>query len=447
MKKQKTVYVCSQCGYESLKWVGKCPSCDQWNTFVEEVKESTRGTAKSEKGSSKPLKLSEIETTEDYRIHTGIVEFDRVLGGGFIPGSVVLLGGEPGIGKSTLILQAASKIQNDVLYVTGEESAQQIKLRAKRLQIDNECLRVLAETNLSEILHAINEYKPKVVIFDSIQTIYDNRLENSPGTVTQIRECTSTIMEDAKRKLYVAVVIGHVTKEGVIAGPKILEHIVDTVLQFEGDTSHSYRIIRALKNRFGNTHELGIFEMHDNGLNEVKNPSKLFISENNRHISGTCITGSIEGTRPLLIEVQALVTPTAFGNPQRVSTGFDNRRLSILLAVLERRAGQRVSTQDVFLNIAGGVRIAEPATDLAICCAVVSGLLDRVVKNETVIIGEVGLGGEVRSVGHIDKRLKEAEKLGFERAVIPAGNKKDLKKNSLEILPADSVVTAINLLL
>ena len=445
MSKTKIKYICSNCGYESPKWLGKCPECDNWNSFTEEIVETNKRKPASFKGEVRFKKITEITATEDDRIKTGINEFDRVLGGGLMPGSVILLGGDPGIGKSTLVMQSASKITEKVLYVTGEESEKQIKIRSQRLKLKSENFYVLAETNMGPILSAIKSLSPSVVIIDSIQTVYRDELENSPGTVTQIRECTSLLMDEAKKNHFCVIVVGHVTKEGMIAGPKILEHIVDTVIQFEGESNHTFRILRAQKNRFGSTNEIGIFEMHEEGLTEVKNPSELFLSERDRETPGSVVTASIEGTRPLLLEVQALVTPTNFGYPQRVTTGFDQRRLSILLAVLEKRGNYSLSANNVFLNMAGGVRISEPAVDLSVCCSIVSSLLDKVVDNQTVLIGEVGLGGEIRSVGHIEKRIQEAEKLGFKRIIIPKNNQKGLKNStSIKIVGIETLMEGIN---
>jgi len=448
MAKAKIKYICSSCGYESVRWLGKCPECDSWNSFTEEMIETNPRKVTASAGKSVYKRINEIEASEQQRVKTEIAEFDRVLGGGLIPGSVILLAGDPGIGKSTLVMQAASKIKEKVLYVTGEESLQQIKLRALRLKVKSDSFFIAAETGLQNIMSAINELEPKVVIIDSIQTVYNSQLDNSPGTVTQIRECTAIIMDDAKKKHYSVIIIGHVTKEGSIAGPKILEHIVDTVLQFEGESKHTFRILRGLKNRFGSTNEIGIFEMHDTGLTEVQNASELFINERDRNTSGSVVTASIEGTRPLLIEVQALVTPSNFGNPQRVATGFDFRRLSILLAVLEKRGGYRLSANNVFVNMAGGVKIDEPAVDLAVCCSIASSLIDRVADSATVIVGEVGLGGEIRSIGNIEKRIQEAEKLGFRRIVIPQNNMKSIKNASgIKIVPVETLNEAITLIL
>jgi DNA repair protein RadA/Sms len=446
MSKTRIKYICSNCGYESLRWLGKCPECDSWNTFTEEIIETGNRKSPSYKGTINIKKINEIEGVEKNRIITGIGELDRVLGGGFIPGSVILLGGDPGIGKSTLAMQAASEINHKVLYVTGEESTAQIKTRAARLNIKSDDFFVLSETDLNIIIAAINSLSPSLVVIDSIQTMYRSELDNSPGTITQIRECTSQLMDTAKKNGISILIVGHVTKEGFIAGPKVLEHMVDTVIQFEGESHHSFRILRALKNRFGSTNEIGIFEMHEDGLTEVKNPSKVFLSEREKEISGSAITASIEGTRPILLEVQALVTPSNFGNPQRVATGFDYRRLSILLAVLEKRGGYRLSANNVFLNMAGGVKIDEPAVDLAVCCSIASSLTDKIVNSKTVLIGEVGLGGEVRSVGHIEKRIQEAEKLGFEQVFIPRNNLKGLKVNSpgIKVKGVESLTEAIN---
>lgn len=445
MSKNRIKYVCSNCGYESLRWIGKCPSCDSWNTFTEELIEEKKSSIKKNVDTSRITKLNTLQIESEKRIITNIEEFDRVLGGGLMPGSIVLIGGDPGIGKSTLVMQAASKINDDVLYVTGEESANQISLRAKRLNVVNNKISLMTETDLDLILSAIENTKPKVVIVDSIQTTYKSDFDNAPGTITQIRECTVELMQLAKKSHCAIIIVGHVTKEGMIAGPKVLEHIVDTVLQFEGERSYSYRVLRAQKNRFGSTNEIGIFEMHDDGLHEVKNPSEIFLSERDKQTTGSVVTASIEGTRPILLEVQALVTPSNFGNPQRVATGFDYRRLSILLAVLEKRANLRLSSQNVFLNIAGGIRIDEPAVDLAICSAIASNFSDKFAKNDTVVIGEVGLGGEVRSVNHIEKRIQEATKLGFKRVIIPSNNFKSIKtKSSIEIIPVENLHFALH---
>lgn len=443
--KPRIKYVCSNCGYESLRWLGKCPECEEWNSFSEEIIENRPRKVSAVSHKIPVSKINEISAKEDDRLRTGIKEFDRVLGGGLMPGSVILLGGDPGIGKSTLAMQASSRINDKVLYITGEESSKQIRLRADRLKIKSENFYVLPETNMNTIIAAVNNTKPAVVVIDSIQTMYRSEFENSPGTITQIRESTSLLMDEAKRNQFCVIIIGHVTKEGFIAGPKVLEHIVDAVIQFEGESNHSFRILRAQKNRFGNTNEIGIFEMHEEGLVEVKNPSELFLSERGTKISGSVVTASIEGTRPLLLEVQALVTPSNYGNPQRVATGFDYRRLSILLAVLEKRGGYRLSASNVFLNMAGGVKIDEPAVDLAVCCSIASSLLDKPADNYTVVIGEVGLGGEIRSVGNIEKRIAESEKLGFKKIIIPANNLKSIKtKIPSKIVAVNSLSDAIS---
>lgn len=448
MSKQRIKYICSNCGYESLRWLGKCPECESWNSFTEEIVET--GKRKTEKAILKsPVhKLSEITATEEERIVTGITEFDRVLGGGLMPGSVVLLGGDPGIGKSTLAMQAASGIREKVLYVTGEESEKQIKLRSSRLKIKSDSLYILAETELNQVIAAIESLKPSVIIIDSIQTVFRNELDNSPGTVTQIRECAALLMDEAKKKHLAVIIIGHVTKEGIIAGPKILEHMVDTVIQFEGEANHSFRILRSQKNRFGSTNEIGVFEMREDGLREVKNPSELFLSEREKQTPGSVVTSTIEGSRPILLEVQALVTPSMYGYPQRVSNGFDQRRLSILLAVLEKRALVKVSSANVFINIAGGIKITEPAADLAVCLSIASSLSEKVIDSQTIVIGEVGLGGELRSVGSIEKRIQEAEKLGFNTIIIPHANSRGIKGNSkIKIIPHENLSETINFLI
>jgi len=439
MSKIKVKYVCTNCGYETLKWLGKCPNCEEWNTFSEEVEEKRSGR-KINAGELKIAKLGDTSENNYDRIKANISEFDRVLGGGFMQGSVVLIGGDPGIGKSTLMMQAAASINKTVLYVSGEESTSQINVRAKRLKLQSNNFYILAEVDLNTIEAAIGKIKPDVVMIDSIQTMQRSELDNAPGTITQIRECASYLMQLAKRNNFVAVLIGHITKEGYIAGPKILEHMVDTVLQFEGERNHNYRILRSLKNRFGGTNEIGIFEMHDIGLSEVKNPSEIFLSEHSKETTGSIITATIEGSRPVLLEVQALVTPSNYGNPQRVATGFDYKRLSILLAVLEKRVKLRLSSANVFVNMAGGLKIYEPAADLAVCCAIASSFKDASPKEGFVAIGEVGLGGEIRSVNQIDKRIQEAEKLGFTKILIPKSNHKTVKgKHSVDVIPISNI--------
>ena len=448
MARTKIKYICSNCGYETLRWIGKCPECESWNSFTEEIVETSLRKANISKSNFTYSKIVDVIANEEERIKTGIIEFDRVLGGGIMPGSVILLGGDPGIGKSTIAMQAAAGIREKVLYVTGEESEKQIKLRSARLKLKSDTFFIQAETELSNILGAIKEINPSIVIIDSIQTTYRSELENSPGTITQIRECAALMMEEAKKNHFSVIIIGHVTKEGMIAGPKILEHMVDTVLQFEGEANHSFRILRAQKNRFGSTNEIGVFEMFEDGLKEVTNPSELFLSEREKQTPGSVVTSSIEGSRPILLEIQALVTPSNFGYPQRVSNGFDQKRLSILLAVLEKRANIKASSHNVFVNVAGGIRVIEPAADLAVCLSIASSLLDKVFNNQTILIGEVGLGGELRSVSYIDKRITEAKKLGFKTAVVPGSNLKGIKQdNSIKIIAFDNLKDAVQKLL
>ena len=448
MAKQQVKYICTNCNYQSLQWLGKCPSCGEWNTMSEEIIEVKSKASKKISSAVEVKQLNNSVEKNDNRIKTNIEEFDRVLGGGLMPGSAVLLGGDPGIGKSTLVMQAGSKIEGKILYVSGEESFNQMNMRAKRLNVKMDEFYVLTETNLDVIISAIEKTSPDVIVIDSIQTMYTPHLENTPGTVTQIRECATVLMQSAKKTDSAIILVGHVTKEGYIAGPKVLEHIVDTVLQFEGEKNHAYRILRAQKNRFGSTNELGIFEMQEEGLVEVENPSEIFLGERGSDITGSVVTSSMEGTRPILLEVQALVTPSNFGNPQRVATGFDYRRLSILLAVLEKRAGLRLSSQNVFLNMAGGFRIYEPAVDLAVCVAIASSFLNKPAKNDLVVVGEVGLGGEVRSIGHIDKRIQEAAKLGFKSVLIPTNNAKTIKsKNVITTDTVDDIISAIKYVL
>lgn len=446
-KKTKTKFVCSSCGYETVRWLGKCPECQGWNTFNEEQFSPEQAKRVTLRGASitNATLLRDIQSMKAERMQTGIEEFDRVLGGGFIPGSIILLAGDPGIGKSTLVLQAAAALPQTVLYVSGEESAEQIKLRADRLHAESDTLHFLPETELTIIRSTIEQLHPPLVIVDSIQTIYSEELPNTPGSVTQLRECTTALLEIAKKQRVTVVIIGHITKEGTIAGPKILEHIVDTVIMFEGETSHNYRILRAQKNRFGSVNEIGVFEMHDTGLRQVQNPSELFLRERKQNIPGSAITCSMEGARPLLIEVQGLVTPSHFGNPQRLANGIDYRKLSILLAVIEKRCGHRLSATNVFLNITGGLRIDEPAIDLPTCCAVVSSFLDRQLDPFMVTAGEVGLGGEIRSISSVEKRVQESAKLGFSKIVLPKSNLKGLSSDyGIEIIGVEHLSQAID---
>lgn len=451
MSKPQTKYVCQSCGYVSPRWIGKCPNCSEWNTFVEEIAAPLKISRKAGTTSKlAPVSMEQVEMEDVPRIKTSLNEFDRVLGGGLVPGSLILLGGDPGIGKSTLMMQMAVNLKDQVvLYITGEESVGQIKLRAERLGASAaKNILLLAETNLDLILDVIEQGTPDLAIIDSIQTMYRPGLESAPGSVSQVRESTALLLRLAKTKNIPVFVVGHVTKEGVIAGPRVIEHMVDTVLQFEGEAHYSYRILRALKNRFGSTNEIGIFEMHDAGLREVLNPSEIFLSERQYGMSGTTVVASIEGSRPILVEVQALVTSTSYGMPQRNSTGFDFRRLSLLLAVLEKRVGLNLGQYDVFVNVAGGIRIDEPAVDLGIAASITSSLRDVPVDSSTVAVGEIGLGGEIRTIGQIEKRVQEAAKLGFKRIIIPKNNLKGVKQNGdIEIVAVDRIEQAMKELL
>ncbi len=436
MSKLKTMFFCRNCGAESPKWVGRCPACGEWNTYIEEpVEKKTARTAIYEIDEKpRPQKLAEISAVNHQRINTHNEELNRVLGGGLVPGSLVLLGGEPGIGKSTLALQVALHLQGKtVMYVSGEESLQQIKLRAERIGgKDNECL-FLNETSLENILMYCKEVKPELLFIDSIQTLSTQSIDSSAGSVSQIRECTASLLKFAKATHTSIFLIGHITKDGILAGPKILEHIVDTVLQFEGDHNHVYRILRSLKNRFGATSELGIFEMRGNGLREVSNPSEMLITNNDEGLSGISIGATIDGIRPFLIEVQALVSSAVYGTPQRSCTGFDGRRLNMLLAVLEKRAGFKLSAKDVFLNIAGGLKVDDPAIDLAVIAAVMSSNIDMPVHHLYCFSGEVGLSGEIRPVSRIEQRIQEAQKLGFSKIFIAGANRKGIDISSYAI--------------
>ncbi|MEN9443890.1 MAG: hypothetical protein RIS47_780 [Bacteroidota bacterium] len=441
MAKQKTEYVCSECGYRAAKWVGQCPSCKAWSTLNEE-QAIPSATKKILTSSNKAILLHEIEFKRESRIDTQINEFNRVLGGGIVPGSLILIGGEPGIGKSTLALQAALSIpQGIVLYVSGEESAQQIRMRAERLQAKNQSVYILPETRLHNIIEHAKELRPALMVIDSIQTMFSENLESTPGTVSQIRECTNELMTFAKTSNVPIILVGHITKEGTIAGPKILEHMVDTVLQFEGDRNYVYRILRSVKNRFGSTSEIGIFEMQQSGLRQVTNPSEMLISAGNNALSGVAVAASLEGARPLLIETQALVSTAAFGTPQRSATGFDSRRLNMLLAVLEKRMGFRLAQKDVFLNIAGGIRVEDPAIDLAITAAVFSSDLDIVIPKEVCFAGEIGLSGEIRAVQRIEQRVAEAQKLGFRKMFVPELARKQFNayKGDIELIFVDKI--------
>ena len=419
MAKTKTVFYCQNCGAESAKWVGKCPSCNEWNTYVEEVAKKTPVSGGSFRPApSEPKRIQDVSAVQVKRIPSGSKEVDRVLGGGIIPGSLVLLGGDPGIGKSTLLLQMAIRLSVKILYISGEESAEQIRLRAERIGIKAEDCYLLAETHLESVFSATESLRPELLIIDSIQTLHTDRLEASPGSVSQVKECSAQLMRYAKETHIPVFLIGHINKDGAIAGPKVLEHMVDTVLQFEGDRNMIYRILRTTKNRFGSTSELGIFEMQSAGLREVTNPSEILLLPRDEKSSGVGIGATMEGNRPLLVEAQALVSPATYGTPQRSATGFDAKRLNMLLAVLERRLGLRLSQQDVFLNIAGGLKIQDPSMDLAVCAAILSSYHDIPLSSKVCFAGEVGLGGEIRSVNQVDNRILEAGKLGFEQILI-----------------------------
>lgn len=448
--KTKTVYVCSDCGAESPKWIGKCPSCGAWNTYVEEVV-SKEPPAKRplfdvpDRGKARPVLLRDITATEEARIDLRDGELNRVLGGGLVKGSLVLIGGEPGIGKSTLVLQTVLRLSGvRTLYVSGEESSRQLKLRADRLAQDNPDCYILCETRLEEIFVQAKNVQPNLLVIDSIQTIYTEMVESSPGSVSQVRECSAAILKFAKESGIPVLLIGHINKEGSIAGPKVLEHIVDTVLQFEGDQHYMYRILRSIKNRFGSTAELGIYEMRQEGLREVSNPSELLLTQNHEGLSGVAIAAAIEGIRPFLIETQALVSSAVYGTPQRSATGFDIRRMNMLLAVLEKRAGFKLVQKDVFLNIAGGLRVNDPATDVAVISAVLSSSLDIAIEPGVCMAGEVGLSGEIRPVNRIEQRITEAAKLGFNRILVPQGNLKgfDREKCKIEIVQVRKVEEA-----
>lgn len=453
MAKTKSVYVCQNCGVDSPKWIGKCPSCGEWNSYVEEVVSKDAAPkfqmAGVELTKQKPVLISNVETDEESRFDTSSDELNRVLGGGLVPGSLVLIGGEPGIGKSTLVLQVVLNLKGKrTLYISGEESVKQLKLRAERLKYENPDCYIVSETSLEQIFVHVQNIQPDVVIVDSIQTISTELVESSPGSVSQVRECTAALLKFCKTTAIPVLLIGHINKEGSIAGPKVLEHIVDTVLQFEGDQHYMYRILRPIKNRFGSTSELGIFEMQQNGLREVSNPSELLLSQNHEGLSGVAIASAIEGIRPFLIEVQALVSSAAYGTPQRSSTGFDLRRLNMLLAVLEKRAGFKIAQKDVFLNIAGGIKVNDPAIDLAVISAILSSSVDIAIEKHMCVAGEVGLSGEIRPINRIEQRIHEAEKLGFKKMIIPDINLKsmNLTKMNIELIKVKKVEEAFRVL-
>ena len=450
MAKAKTIFVCSECGNESPKWLGKCPACNSWNTFYEQkIEKYTEENKIEKKINNTPKPLNTYIGQEANRTSTGYSELDRVLGGGLVKGSLILLGGEPGIGKSTLILQLCEKVQGEgkVLYVSGEESAEQIKLRADRLDVKSEELMFLGETDIDIVKEAISEMQPKLVIIDSIQTMYSDEITAAAGSVSQVREITAQIMRVCKAQQITTIIIGHVTKEGNIAGPRVLEHMVDTVLYLEGERYNTYRILRAVKNRFGSTNEIGMFEMRQEGMCEVTNPSDILITEREDNPSGSCIIASIEGTRPILVEMQALTSQSVFGIPKRTANGFDYNRLAVLIAVLEKRAGLALGGQDIYLNIAGGMKINEPALDLALVMALISSFKNRVIDPKTIVFGEVGLAGEVRAVSQADKRVQEAKKLGFTTCILPAVSKKNLTEiTGINIIGVNNIIEAEELI-
>lgn len=451
MAKLKSLFVCSQCGYESAKWYGKCPGCGEWNTMNEEIPQTAVKASKRAVSLQPVMKLQDITEDVEKRISTGIKELDRVLGGGIVEGSLVLIGGDPGIGKSTILLQACQFIgkNKSILYVSGEESANQIKLRANRLGVTTSNLGILAQTDVGSIIETIRSDKPDLVIIDSIQTMILDECSSSAGSVTQVRECTNIFMRTAKSFGIPIFVVGHVNKDGAIAGPKVLEHIVDTVLYFEGERNYSYRLLRSVKNRFGSTNEIGVFEMQQDGLKEVENPSLMMLSGRPKNTSGTCVACVMEGSRPILAEVQGLVTATGFGTPRRMSTGFDYNRMAMLLAVLEKRAGYFFNSMDTYINVVGGLRLDEPAADLTVAMALVSSLKDIVINDNVIAFGEIGLAGEIRAVSCCEQRVAEAYRLGFEKCIIPFNNYKSLSKDlkiNADIIPVRTIREAFSAL-
>lgn len=447
--KSKSVYVCSECGYESVKWYGKCPSCGEWNTMEEQVPVISKPGTRAKVTFNRPQKLTEINSDIENRIMSGIKEFDRVLGGGIVEGSLVLLSGDPGIGKSTILLQICQNLgkKNSVLYISGEESARQIKLRANRLNVDTDNLSILAETDVASVVEIIKTEKPDIVIVDSIQTMMIDDISSSAGSITQVRECTNIFMHLAKSLAIPIFIVGHVNKDGAIAGPKVLEHIVDTVLYFEGERNYSYRILRSAKNRFGSTNEIGVFEMTQNGMKEVENPSLMMLSGRPKNTSGTCVACTMEGSRPILAEVQGLVTASGFGIPRRMSTGFDYNRMSMIIAVLEKRAGFFFNGMDTYLNVIGGLKLYEPAADLSVAMALISSLKDKVLDEKTLAFGEIGLAGEIRAVNNCEQRITEAQRLGFSKCIVPFHNYKSLSKElkiNMDIVPVRTIRSAFD---
>jgi DNA repair protein RadA/Sms len=450
MAKKKTKFICQECGYESPKWMGKCPACETWNTFVEETIIKSKNDKTVGISGGKPVSLKEIEITGENRYDSGIEEFNRVLGGGVVSGSLVLVGGDPGIGKSTLLMQTAGVLSSSgrtVLYVSGEESPSQLKLRAERLEILNSDFNILAETDMTIIKDWVKKLSPDVLILDSIQTAYNPEITSAPGSVSQVKDATTALMNMTKTSKLATFIVGHVTKQGSIAGPRVLEHMVDTVLYFEGDNMGTYRILRAVKNRFGSTNEIGVFEMRDKGLVEIQNPSEIFVQKSDKENSGTVITSSIEGTRPVLVEIQALVSQSSLGMPRRVTTGVDHNRTSMLMAVLEKKMGMQLQNCDAYVNVIGGLQLRETSVDLAILCAITSSFRDRACDSHTIIIGEVGLTGEIRGVSQIEKRINEAKKLGFRKVLIPKINMESIKSSDgIEIIGVRSVEEAVEYL-
>ena len=445
MAKIKSVYICSECGYESPKWYGKCPSCGEWNTMNEEIKDTSKPVAATRFHASAyapPVHISEISTTDEIRYQTGSKELDRVMGGGIVKGSLILLGGDPGIGKSTILLQICEYLGRSlkILYVSGEESKRQLKLRADRLGVNSDNLYILTQTDVELVCETIRQDKPDIVMIDSIQTMSLSELNSSPGSVTQVRESTNFFMRTAKSLDIPMIIVGHVNKEGSIAGPKVLEHVVDAILHFEGDRQMSYRILRAVKNRYGSTNEIGVFEMTDTGLQEVDNPSLMLISGRPKNVSGTCIACAMEGTRPILAEIQALAASTGFGNPRRMCTGFDYNRMNMIIAVLEKRAGYYFNNTDAYVNVVGGLRLDETAVDLAVAIALISSLKDVPINENAIAFGEIGLAGEIRSVSHVQQRVSEAVRLGFSKIIVPSHNRKDIiASDGVEIVPVRDV--------
>ena len=453
--KTKTVFACQNCGYQSPKWLGRCPDCNSWNSFVEEdyAAPSLKNKERVALYKDEPILLKDVEAREESRLKTDIAELDRVLGGGIVGGSVILIGGDPGVGKSTISLQISNQLTKQgvaVLYVSGEESVTQTKLRAKRLGAGKEGnLYIVNQTDLSLIVEYINKINPEVVIIDSIQVVFEPTISSSPGSVSQVRECSGILTQLAKTRGISIFIIGHVTKEGNIAGPRVLEHIVDTVLYFEGDRFSIYRILRAVKNRFGSTNEIGVFEMSPAGLMEVKNPSEIFLSERPKDVSGSVVVSILEGSRPLLVEIQSLVSKSSFGYARRRAQGFDYNRLTLLVAVLEKRMGLALEAEDIFVNVAGGIKVEDPAADLAVAAAVNSAFREQLIIPETVVLGEIGLAGEVRSISQISLRINEAEKLGFKHCVLPRNNYKSLerKKGAMELIPVSTLKEALDIIL